>query len=371
MDGLVPAREGHVNKASASMRRDITADLGATLSVSMRDVLNSNIILLCQIREGWDDLPQWAAFFFDLGASLVRRQTGNERVVACVTAPTRGYAAALAATGAVLAAYASDPVAPDVERHFSFLTTLPAGSLVTFVSGKHFVTAPLLGSEKLDDVPHLKIRYDGTYYRRWDRCWDIQPATNMADAGVRKRPLTNYIDPFTTSILLHTNGAAEAFIFSTRLDCLLVGAIDSLHSEITGQDFATQTKERIRTSAPASLRPGSLSLILRCRKFLPPGEHYRADVLAAQGQTVPDHLLGKVPRLVVFDGAQGFLRWRDQWMNSSWLIVFDRTDRATDLGVEASTKERARRTGDLDLLDEINLPDGIELIAYRDRRSHP
>jgi hypothetical protein len=347
--------------------------LTVNLPGAMASRFNSSIAIFSATRQGWVHLPQWAEFFLDLGASLIRYQTGDERSVVCITAPTRAYAAVLAATGAVLAAYSKDPIAPDVERHFSFLTTLPAGSLVTFVSGKHLVTAPLMGWDKLDGVPHLKISYDGTYYRRSDRCWDIQPAESIAGPTVRKRPLTKYIDPFTTSILPHINGAAEAFIFSTRLDCLLVGAINALHSEIAGQDFATEMKERARVSGRPSLRTGCLGSILRCRKLLPAGEHYRTDILAAQGQAMPDHLLGKVPGLVVFDGAQGFLRWRDQWMKSSWLIIFDRTDYTytTDLGVAALTKERARRTGDLELTDEISLPDGIELIAYRDKRSLP
>jgi hypothetical protein len=300
----------------------------------------------------------------NLGAALVRGPEKDTRAVAAIALPTRAYAAVFAAAGAIPESYALSPRATNAEEHFRALSAMPAGTLVTFPLHNRVVTAELLGCEEMYGSPHLKINYDGVYYRRIDMTMNIHPVAAEARPGVRRRS----VQPGDVFLQNFMPNLDERFSLTTKLDCVIVGPASVISGEIQDRIFAVEVAAK---SADGGRRrrfvSGSLSLVLRCRRAQATSEPYRSDLIPSQSYRRPDLHPGTVPRLVIFDGAPGFLRWRDSWRQSSWLLILDRTQPATDLGVAELEREYSRRASDLLLFEADAIPAGVELVAYQYR----
>jgi hypothetical protein len=261
----------------------------------------------------WESLPSWSRFYLNLGAMIASANRKGQRFSA-VAVPTRAYAAVFCCGGAVLKC-SSVESSLDYQLQFSYLCSLPKGTTVIYrpkEDTKWF--GSLLEDCEIDGSKCLVVQIRGSGIIK-------VPARHALKLDVyepRKGQLPNRAQKkksgLSPDLVCRILGARESIESSrtSRLDCLIVGAEAPLREE----SFAPLM---IDTGATGRVK-GALGAILKVRRFLPPGEVYRADVLSAvtKKQSAASNL---DPTVVIFDGASSFLRWRHFWPTAGKIAI--------------------------------------------------
>jgi hypothetical protein len=144
------------------------------------------------------------------------------------------------------------------------------------------------------------------------------------------------------------------------LECVLVGNKKALCYELEQTSFAVQMEGKLFSQ-------GRLQDILRVRELLGDGEGYRASLMSDRIKQISLPKSHR-PFITLFDGAAGFLRWRDYWRDSNWLVVLDRTESGFDEAVAALNKEYRSNYIDGVLPDVSYLPTQVDVLAYEEYR---
>jgi hypothetical protein len=201
-----------------------------------------------------------------------------------------------------------------------------------------------------------------TFYIQKNRARDIFiPATEDGvtiedlptnQKGARMAPTSG----FTTSIV--GQGSIANFESESTMTCLIVGATSVLSIELTEQKFLTDTGVE-----------GTLSDLLRIKRLLTPGSPYRSNIFATNSRRPPRYSDDLVPTLVIFDGAQGFLKWRDNFPSSHWLVLLDSTSPNFESGRNELNNRYLQRSEIEPSLDSFPVPpDGVEMIVFQEKR---
>ena len=139
------------------------------------------------------------------------------------------------------------------------------------------------------------------------------------------------------------------------------GRIGLFHWEVRQTTFSVRPKGSWREH-------GTLQDILRIRQFLTGGSHYRSEILKALGKNAPKTMGGREPHAVIFDGATGFIRWRNLFQESNWIVILERTElnfkEAANLLNLSYRKDRI--AGDL-VQSMPPIPVGLEFVAYEEK----
>jgi len=289
-----------------------------------------------------------------LGRCVATFRVESGRLVAGLSVPTRAFAAAFCAAGAVAALYEGAP-ATNVREHFQWLARLPTGTPLRYRTRDYLCSGRLVGREVRPDGEYLAMQNgpDG-YKRRWDKCTDVQLLASGEDL-FQRRKLTP-VPQFLRSVL--PDAEPHDYAAWSRLDCLLVGIKEALQDELCGAAL---------WSEPRGLPPqqGRLQDILRCHALAPnPNDHFRSDLLPAHTPELPERLKSARPPAVVLDGASAFLRWRSQWPGSHLVFVLDRTSPSAQAAADAFNQERAASIEDIRVPGIPAPPPGVELLAF-------
>ena len=275
-------------------------------------------------------LPGWAQWMIGIGRLAAQPTGSRQRCLIVVAVPCRAYAAVMAAIGCVRSMQepsvklidSSDAAA--LAAHFESLCRLGPGATVT-VAGEVRRVARVVGVEHFDGEQHVVVEQD----------------PNTRRACMRKFPER-------AAHLLIPRGLG--------LRALIVGALALLEQEITCGDVVTSDG-----------RP--LQEILRVRRFLGSRPKDIRCGLAGAGAELHSELTDAQPAVVVFDGAQGFRRWKEAWRSSAWVVVLDRTSTQFEEGVALVEEEFFQRIDDADLVNGLDVPPGIEVMGFRRRAS--
>ena len=105
--------------------------------------------------------------------------------------------------------------------------------------------------------------------------------------------------------------------------------------------------------------------ILRVRRFMADGQAYRMNIFRIDNRKPLRPPDGALPHAVIFDGAGGFLKWRDYWRNCHWIVVIDRTEPMAREAAGVLNRDYIENRIDGKTLDGIPAaPVGIELLSY-------
>lgn len=325
----------------------------------------------------WVPLPAWGNFFIDIGSCVASSKTGQNRLVVGLAVPTRTCAAALAALG-VVCARAVNPNKIIFTDKFEQLCRLKRGTRVFYRNSpdsNEWLSAIYDGICNDYEQPRIRIRVkpkevkkkkqqapDTIYLIRKEDLYKLRLASGKAERidtqGKFDRPIVikEFLDGFI--------GGAEALNLSTttQLDCVIIGRISTLREEITKIPFAYP-------SASSSLKEGVLQDVLRVRKFFP-GENqpYRLEILPVGGHEPPKTANILVPHVTIFDGATGFIKWRDYYRNSHWIVLLDRTEPRFQEAVYILNQEYIPPVDGEKIQGMPSIPLGVELVAYQESR---
>lgn len=297
----------------------------------------------------------------EAGAAVASFHSDEGRLVVAVSVPTRSFAAALAGTSAVVAAFRNDPAIGATADHFQLLASLPVGTPVTHRAGNAIEQGTLLGVrnnvDPRDPRPRLKVNLAKEIrYLPEDICQRIQVISNPGTLTKQKRKLVRRPDFLSRAVAEVDVAALSA---ATRLDCVIIGARNTLEYEMVTESFAS--------GEDPTYHEGNLQGILRARQFGSANDPYRSAVISSSTEADNGRPAGD-PAAVIFDGSAAFNNWRSSWRDANWLVVLDRSSPSADDGAAAIGQAYARRLSESDALAGTDVPAGIEMVAYLERR---
>lgn len=338
----------------------------------------------------WKGLPPWADFFFSVGHVLQLEPRNGTRTVLGVALPSRSFAAALAATGGVVK-YLKANLESDRESYFRHLCTLPPGTGVTLLrndkkEGLRQYPGVIAGLDEVSSdptnqtAPKLKVlriqvsrstmresKAGGRVFmveaRRADsiRVLDPEEAVDAGDLpatpfGVSVRAVSD----FTRNIV---RGGMTHYVAKSKVVCLIVGSLGLLGREINETIFGIHGQS-------GKVSAGTLGELLRVRRFSSARRQFHSDIFTAASKWPPRKSTLGTPDLVVFDGAAGFMKWRDSFPDSHLLVLLDQTENLFMEAVRRLNYEYSCRLDDDKLPDFFPAPPpGIELTFFREQIS--
>jgi len=310
-------------------------------------------------------LPTWAIFFINLGYWVAQAERKKNRLVLGLAIPTRNYAAALAALGVVKVRVGIPTERIDNNRYFEQLCTLPKGTPVVFHDCKRRYKGIYQGIDETYGERRLRIQIENKSSGGLATLVAVKQSHNVAIAHKPNislpkkqsgRPIITH-NEFLDGVIGKAN--TSEFTTKTRLDCAVIGRITSLQNEILETSFAS-------FSSSSKSKTGSLQDILRVHNFLSEGQAYRSEILPSQGSVPPQTTDELVPHVTIFDGATGFIKWRDDWCNSHWIILLERTEPHFKEAVEIIDTDYINRHNWEEIPNIIPAPSGVEMVVYQE-----
>jgi hypothetical protein len=310
-------------------------------------------------------LPDWGNFFIELGRRVAESETDKNRLVVALAIPTRAYAAALTAFGVVLtrATLSSDKI-DDTNEYFERLCNLPQCTPVTFLNKGRKLKAFYEGVEKISGKRRLRIRVESC---TTGGLTHLIPLEESRHIEIRNTPILNLPkkqkgrkiaanSKFIEDVL--GDELASTYVEKSQLDCVIIGKRNFLETEITKINFA---------STPSFKKLGVLQDVLRVRSFFSTdNQACRSEVFSVTSKkchSLPD---GRVPFVTIFDGASSFIKWRDDWRSSHWIILLDRTEIHFQEAVDIVNQDYINRVDEEEIPNLPSLPPGVELVNYQE-----
>ena len=162
--------------------------------------------------------------------------------------------------------------------------------------------------------------------------------------------------------VIGSNHAAN-FAENSYPTCLLVGNLSVLRQEIIDEKFGTPLKNSVE-----NICTGNLLDLLRVRKFTSANRSFRSDAFAANSRRPPGKNQSQNPEVVIFDGSNGFLKWRDFWKSSHRVVLLDQTESGFSDAANTLNNHYLQRTGEDSVPEEFPCPpDYIEIVYFQEK----
>ena len=332
--------------------------------IPVTDVAPSNLYYTDGSR--WQALSGWGDFFVTLGYETATPVEPCKRFVVALAVPTRSYAAALAAFGIVASRSALPVDQIAVSEHFQRLCQLETNTPVSLIKNGKRLKGIFKGRRNIHGETWLEIQVEDTSNTRSGGLTHLVPPMEAFNVEVLcniierlpKRQTGRLVQPLSPFARHFVSRDEANFTRQSRLECLIVGRRKLLRREIVETQFAASTDG-------STFSEGSLQDVLRVRNFMVEGEAFRSDVFRVNSRVNPTQAQGHLPHVVIFDGATGFLRWRDHLRKTNWIVCLDRTDaKFRDATAVIDQDYIKYRVGDASVANLPASPTGVEVISY-------
>lgn len=285
----------------------------------------------------WEPLPGWGCFFLDLGIALTAYENAQKRIVVGLALPTRSYAASLIALGATTGKFASTNRDREAMRRFQQLSELKNGTPLIYRRKREVIKVFFDGLEVMDGETKLCLNTmsakGGRYWITSKQALQVEFPTKSS-SKVPKRPsrrINARLSPFLSS--LFDSEVAATIVSQSSLDSLIIGSLWRLKEETQDQQFAAKTAYGFAS--------GVLQDVVRIRRFSKATETYRSEIYHVTSKDC-ENLGQEIPTIIIFEGATSFLRWRNFWCQSNWVVLLDQTELEFDLAVQTFNDEYIR-----------------------------
>lgn len=312
-----------------------------------------------------DRIPDWCQFYISLGCAIARCQSGKERLFIGLSLPTRSFAAAFIAFGIVKhKAHQSDE--KSIEEHFERLSIIKKGTPLVFrVNNKlkygYFIGITTYHGERAISVADQnKPSMRHIFLKR--KALDIA-VTNDKNASITETDRKKHIEPMSeyTKLILGDVSPVE-YSANSRIECLLIGRASWLRFEIERTEFAV-VKDK------AGMARGNLQDILKVRRFLGNITGYKTELLPSSRQNAKGIDQAADTDIVIFDGCDSFLKWKNRFPNSLHVVLLDRTQRGYENArweFNYKSRENHRSTVNNFVEKVAVVPSGIEMAVFKE-----
>ncbi len=313
--------------------------------------------------DNWINMPYWSASYISLGSALAAQKNPFNRLIVGLAVPVRAYAAALIALGIVTGLVKIPLDSIKESEYLNYLKTIESGSSIIYLVGGNWYPGEFVSiNEKEDGVSVHVIWKKGKQQcncgiplkdarKRIRIVGSTKNDSHEKIIGRRIIPNKEFLD------LILEGEHANEFVLSSRLECIIIGCINTLRQEIKG----------LRISFGAKHIEGTIQDVLRVKKFLSEGSAYRSNIIPTDRDQSSYSSVPDMPYMTIFDGAVSFLKWRDYWRKSNWIVLLDKTESRFQEAVDLLNQEYIeKRIGEGLNENMFSLPEGIEIIAFNE-----
>lgn len=301
-------------------------------------------------------LPDWGYFFIELGVFSSHFIQGNSRLIIALTVPIRSFCSPLITYGYVCNKWQNFPKKNYLE-YAEYLKTLPLGTPILLHSevGRNF-KGLLKGYKVIDNILYFAVEYEqsSTRYVKINESRRIEVIqSNVVLPKNQKGRAESPTSDFCLAILGSEYTPLQ--YIESNLEAVIIGPKNKIEAEVMNQEF-TVSRGQV----------GTLQDILRIKEFQSDTKFYRSRIISDRIKLTKIQSGVEDSPLVVFDGAQGFLKWRNYWRESAWVVVLERTEYQFDSAVEQINREFTLRGKENNYIELVNLevPVGIELMIF-------
>lgn len=306
-------------------------------------------------------LPGWAKFHLKVG-SIIRPQT-NGKIRIALALPTRQYAAAFSAFGFVASEISLENNEISPQDYFQYLCGLENETSVSFIKDGRKKEGELCGCETIYNEPRLKVRVHNksagglTHFVSIKDVFNIEVLSNKI-AQLPKKQTGKAVRSLTLFAELLSNRNSLPFDKQTHNKTVILGHRSTLKKEITGINLALKIDEQ-------KFAEGTLQDVLRVHEYQNINEHFLSRVISGYRASINTTVKNLKPDLLVFDGAIPFLRWRDCFRESNWLIILDKSESNFRDATVIINQEYAKYGKNVSGLNNLPVPgDGVDIIHY-------
>lgn len=281
----------------------------------------------------WIPLPAWARFLLDMGFALATQDDPGNRIVACLALPIGSYGAPLIATGVIAGRFSLLAQNNDALERFEQIRALPLGTTLAYRNIGRRIKGHFDGIEEAKEYPMILLRTnEGLLYKIPSTLalqLNIQATVSKSLPRKSNRKTKTALPPFLSLFLGQER--AMAVMLQSHLDCVIIGPIARLTAEITETRFAVRDTTR-------GFVPGTLQDVIHARRLAKETESYRSELYYTHARELEEKRQ-EIPVFVIFDGAVSFLKWRDFWRCSNWVVLLDQTETDFDTAVHTFNEE--------------------------------
>jgi len=315
---------------------------------------------------GWVVMPSWAVSYISLGSAIATPGDPRYRLVIGLAVPIRAYAAALTAMGIVISRAQMSFDYTTESEYLNYVRNIKIGTPMFYRTSMTDSCYPGIFKGLIQD----KL---GNYSVRvaWQKgkkhilsTIPLREALKRTQVSVnssmdqRKKVVAHEIS-FNRELLEVVLDGQNPwdFAFNSRLECVIIGCVNTLRHEIKETEI----------SFGARHIEGTFQDVLRARKFLSEGSAYRSNVIPADREQASLTDNQEIPYAVIFDGAMSFLKWRDYWRQSNWIVLLDKTESCFHEAANQLNNEYVeKRVSDALIENALELPQGIDIISFQE-----
>lgn len=312
----------------------------------------------------WILLPTWSRFSLDLGFALATQDNSRCRIVAGLALPIRSYVASFIAVGVIAGKLSLLSQNDDALQRFEQIRSLPKGTPLTYRKIGKRIKGVFHGIEEVNGHSMILLctTNDGLYMIPSTSALQIDiPATVSKSLPKRSNRRTKTaVPPFLSHFL--GQEIAGAVALQSHLDCVIIGPTAQLTTEITETRIAVQdTTEKFV--------PGILQDIIRPRRLVKETEAYRSELYYTHTREF-EGKRQEIPNFVIFDGAMSFLKWRDFWRHSNWVVLLDQTETDFDTAIHTLNEECVKNEVEkANLRIPLSPPHRMPVVVYQEGRT--
>lgn len=325
----------------------------------------------------WRLLPEWAVSLIDIGWALHECPKTKDRVSTTLLLPSRAFAGTFIALGNVLAQAVPSPSYADLEQHFSDLLSLAGpqrtrASLIYLLNGRA-MRGVFDGIYKDGGASFIRVRVERDFAHR----------TSGSTYAIGKYKSADlHIDPEGDGILgkhiysratvknaafiggLYTPSEANLIHISSTPTITLFGRVNAMHAEVCEERFASKADA-------TKAGEGFLNEVLRVDRFVSASTRPRVRLIAtASEETVLTDEM-RASSLVIFDGADSYLKWSHHFAHSDIVTLLSQTDSQIDDAVQninARSLTRSMPDSESSMSNVIKLGAGTDGTVFLERR---
>lgn len=315
--------------------------------------------LLYKSSASWTPLPTWAHVFVNIGMTMATREDTHKRAVVGLALPARTYAASLVALGITIGKFSSSSRNIDAVARFQQLSELKINTPLFYRRDKELIKVFFDGHDEIEGEVKLRLKTNGGRYWITSKqalqvefpTKEFSPSLKRSSRKVSERPTQ-----FLSSLL--GPDIAKAVVAQSSLDSLIIGPLHQLKEEIQIWPIALRANE--------DFVPGFLQDVIRVRRFSKGTQTYRSEVYYTHSNEC-ENVGQETPTVVIFDSSVGFLKWRDFWPQSDWVVLFDQTEAEFDVAIQAFNDEYTKSSaGNRDLSLFPTVPNYIPFSMYQE-----
>ena len=310
-------------------------------------------------KEGYRPLPEWALFFLELGKTLSSLEIENHRYTVALALPTRSYATAL--IGAGIACARIFLKSDDDSDHIETIYSLPEGT-----SLKYYDKGKVKKALKKDVMEYngkmlLGIQIEGhtTIYLKPENVNKIE----IADVDYIHLPnkQNGYSVELPSKLALATlQSRSHEFFYRSRIEGVVIGPRNILKEE-------AELELSIPQNGKQHYSTGSLSDLFRVKGFVPNNVGHRFLLTPpSSNNNIFVEMLHQVSTHcpVIFDGASGFLKWKEMFVDRDWIVILDQTDSYFPNAVAQLNQDYSYRSETQRNIQLPQVPSGIEVTFF-------